>query len=146
MSSAERTPWAVRCPKHGQVFLTSDEHLDQACSDTGPWRCTRLVYGPGDVARPCREPSVFDDANAEAFADKPDDWPRPDKPEPAHVGPLTPGAAFGYVKAEPASLPSPIPRAFECAFGHVTASNSSADKLACATCLANAFPATPKGM
>lgn len=43
MSSTTPTPWAVRCPKHGQVYLTEDEYKEQVTRGGGWWQCTREV-------------------------------------------------------------------------------------------------------
>jgi hypothetical protein len=51
MSHPTATPWAVTCPRHGQVFLTRDEHDEQELwSRTKRWRCTKLVEGVACLA------------------------------------------------------------------------------------------------
>jgi hypothetical protein len=48
------TPWAVRCPNHGQVFLTHAEYVRQMYHADTLWLCPT-----------CKEASWFDDANFE---------------------------------------------------------------------------------
>ena len=40
MASLTPTPWAVRCPEHGKVFLTRSEYDRQMDSPNAHWYCT----------------------------------------------------------------------------------------------------------
>lgn len=55
-----RTPWAVHCPKHGQVFLTQSEYEAQLDIRDHGWICPVPVNG-----EPCGELSAWDDENYE---------------------------------------------------------------------------------
>jgi hypothetical protein len=50
MTAPASTPWAVICPKHGRVYLTHDEYVDQLDQADDLWRCTKLVDGDPPAA------------------------------------------------------------------------------------------------
>ena len=54
--SATETPWAVICPRHGQVFLTEAEYERQMLNPDNLWECAQ----PDCPAR-----AEFDDDNWE---------------------------------------------------------------------------------
>lgn len=56
--SAEPTAWAVKCPTHGNVFLTKREYLTQMMRPDARWECPR-----------CGLTAWFDDAAYEAWCD-----------------------------------------------------------------------------
>ena len=53
-----RSPWAVQCMIHGQVFLDHDEYVRQMARTNDLWVCPV-----------CREPAEFDDDNYEDWYD-----------------------------------------------------------------------------
>ena len=83
MSSPNPTPWAIRCPKHGEVFLTEDEYKEQVGRGGDEWRCTRQMILRStvdlhtgimmNVTQPCAQtcepipPPEFDSAAPDEF-------------------------------------------------------------------------------
>jgi len=57
-TSQEATPYAVRCPKHGRVFLTQAEYTRQMCIANELWICPL-----------CNRSAQFDDDNYESFVE-----------------------------------------------------------------------------
>lgn len=62
--STKRTPWAVYCPKHGQIFLTREEYNRQLMEDDYGWTCPLMCAEVDDIG-PCGRRSEFDDDNYE---------------------------------------------------------------------------------
>lgn len=56
--SQEKTPYAVLCRAHGQVFLTDDEYGRQLCRPDALWTCPK-----------CGEAARWDDDNYEEMLD-----------------------------------------------------------------------------
>jgi hypothetical protein len=55
-----QTPWMITCPNHGQVFLTSEEYMDQMYQPDTFWECPI-----------CGESSEWNDENYDQY-DGPD--------------------------------------------------------------------------
>lgn len=62
---AARTSWAVRCPVHGLVYLTSDQYHAQLAQVGSRWRCPAAAVG-GKHAEACGREAAWDDATYEA--------------------------------------------------------------------------------
>lgn len=58
--SEERTPYMVRCPNHGEVYLTNKGYTQQMMAADSFWQCPH-----------CGENASWDDANYEEMLDGP---------------------------------------------------------------------------
>ena len=59
MPSQSKTPYAIICEEHGQVFLTAKEYERQLMCPDRLWECPH-----------CREAAAFDDENFERYLDE----------------------------------------------------------------------------
>lgn len=65
--STKETAYAVHCPKHGKVFLTSGEYHRQLMKADDRWSCPVMNADMNELGL-CGRISEFDDAHFEAIA------------------------------------------------------------------------------
>lgn len=73
--SFKETAYAVRCPKHGKVFLTTGEYHRQLMKGDYRWSCPVMSADIDDDLGLCGCISEFDDAHFESIAEL--NWGKP---------------------------------------------------------------------